>query len=75
MGKLRNRRTRAPRQRRVRDMASSALSAVMDRTSRSRSTSRAPRRGSRRRGPEYWAKKVLVEKLKKKYWKAKYGGR
>lgn len=29
----------------------------------------------RRRGPEYWAKKVLVEKLKKRYWKAKYGGR
>ena len=33
------------------------------------------RRGSRRKSPEYWAKKVLVEKLKKKYFKIKYGGK
>jgi len=31
--------------------------------------------GRRRRGPEYWAKKVLVERLKKRYWRVKYGGR
>lgn len=72
MGKLRTRKAKTSR---VRNLASSALSAVMNRSDRSRSTSRAPRRGARRRGPEYWAKKVLVEKLKKKYWKAKYGGR
>ena len=29
----------------------------------------------RRRSPEYWAKRVLIERLKKKYWRAKYGGR
>ena len=33
------------------------------------------RRSSRRKSPEYWAKKVLVEKLKKKYFKIKYGGK
>ena len=27
----------------------------------------------RRHGVEYWSKKVLVEKLKKKYFKTKYG--
>lgn len=32
-------------------------------------------RKRRSRGPTYWANKVLVEKLKKKYWKIKYGGR
>lgn len=32
------------------------------------------RRGGRRKSPEYWAKKVLVEKLKKRYFKIKYGG-
>ena len=33
--------------------------------------------GKRRRskGPSYWANKVLVEKLKKRYWKLRYGGR
>lgn len=31
--------------------------------------------GSRRRkGPTYWANKVLVEKLKKKFMRLKYGG-
>lgn len=33
------------------------------------------RRSSRRKSPEYWAKKVLVEKLKKRYFKLKFGGR
>lgn len=28
----------------------------------------------RNRGPAYWANKVLVEKLKKRYHKIKYGG-
>lgn len=28
-----------------------------------------------RKGPTYWANKVLVEKLKKKFHKLKYGGR
>lgn len=28
----------------------------------------------RNRGPNYWANKVLVAKLKKKYYKLKYGG-
>lgn len=31
--------------------------------------------GKRRRGPTYYANKVLVEKLKKKLYKIKYGGR
>lgn len=31
--------------------------------------------GRRRKGPAYWANKVLVAKLKKKYWKIQYGGR
>jgi hypothetical protein len=33
--------------------------------------------GGKRRshGPTYWANKVLVMKLKKKYFKLKYGGR
>ncbi len=30
--------------------------------------------GRRRHGPSYWANKVLVEKLKKRYNKLKYGG-
>jgi len=30
--------------------------------------------GKRRRGPSYWANKVLVEKLKKRYNRLKYGG-
>lgn len=30
-------------------------------------------RTTRRKGVEYWAKKVLVERLKKKYFKTKYG--
>ncbi len=29
----------------------------------------------RHKGPTYWANKVLVEKLKRKYNKLKYGGR
>jgi hypothetical protein len=29
--------------------------------------------GRKRHGVEYWAKKVLVERLKKKYFKTKYG--
>jgi len=33
------------------------------------------KRHSRRNSPEYWAKKVLVAKLKKKYFKVQYGGR
>lgn len=28
----------------------------------------------RNRGPTYWANKVLVEKLKKRYHRLKYGG-
>lgn len=28
----------------------------------------------RSKGPAYWANKVLVEKLKKRYFKIKYGG-
>lgn len=28
----------------------------------------------RRRGPAYWANKVMVEKLKKRFNKLKYGG-
>jgi hypothetical protein len=28
----------------------------------------------RKRGPQYWANKVLVAKLKKKYYKIKYAG-
>lgn len=31
-------------------------------------------RKSRGKGPAYWANKVLVAKLKKKYWAIKYGG-
>jgi len=31
--------------------------------------------GRRRHGPTYWQNKVLVEKLKKKYARLKYGGR
>lgn len=30
--------------------------------------------GRRHRGPSYWANKVLVEKLKKRYNRLKYGG-
>jgi len=30
--------------------------------------------GRRKRGPTYWANKVLVEKLKKRYNRLKYGG-
>lgn len=30
------------------------------------------RRG--RKGPNYWANKVLVEKLKKRYYRLKFGG-
>lgn len=35
------------------------------------------KKGGRRRskGPTYWANKVLVEKLKKKYNRLKFGGR
>lgn len=29
----------------------------------------------RHKGPTYWANKVLVERLKKKYNRLKYGGR
>ena len=29
--------------------------------------------GKRRRGVTYWSNKVLVEKLKKRYYKLKYG--
>lgn len=39
-------------------------------TSAKRTTGR--RRG--RRGPNYWANKVLVEKLKRRYNRLKYGG-
>ena len=29
----------------------------------------------RRHGPTFWANKVLTEKLKKRYWRIKYGSR
>lgn len=32
-------------------------------------------RRNRGKGPQYWANKVLVAKLKKKLYKIKYGGR
>lgn len=37
--------------------------------------SRGGGRRSRGKGPQYWANKVLVAKLKKKLYKIKYGGK
>lgn len=38
-------------------------------------TGKGSKGGKRRnRGPTYWANKVLVEKLKKRYHRLKYGG-
>ena len=48
--------------------AKSALSAV-------KGTSRGGGKRRRSKGPTYWANKVLVERLKKKYNRLKFGGR
>jgi len=39
-----------------------------------RVTGKTEGKGRRRRGPAYWANKVLVEKLKRRYNKLKFGG-
>ncbi len=50
---------------------SRAVSAVSSLSSLKRGGGGSKRR---RKGPSYWANKVIVEKLKKRYMKLKYGG-
>ncbi len=69
MGKLKTKKTKKSR---GGGMVSSAVSLASKAFGGGKSGGKSG--GRRKRGPQYWANKVLVEKLKRRYNKLKYGG-